>query len=103
LGPAIRRLFDSLEILSTVSRRLDLYVMSGRLTASTEAQLWELVFKMADNALVDKARGFRETLRATEGEDSELAYALAKRLRKASSESDAAFDIEIEKCRAIAR
>jgi len=50
---------------------------------------------MADNALVDKARVF-ESLRRHRGRGQRACVALAKRLRKASSESDAAFDIEIE-------
>ena len=56
LAPTMRRVFDSMDILSTLGRRLDLYVMSGKISASNEAQLWSLLFKMADHALVDKAR-----------------------------------------------
>jgi DNA-directed RNA polymerase specialized sigma24 family protein len=59
LAPTMRRVFDSMDILSTLGRRLDLYVMSGKVQASNEAQLWSLLFKMADHALVDKARMFR--------------------------------------------
>lgn len=59
LAPTMRRVFDSLDILSTLGRRLDLYVMSGKVSASNEAQLWSLLFRMADHALVDKARMFR--------------------------------------------
>ncbi|MBX3356961.1 MAG: hypothetical protein KF745_00890 [Phycisphaeraceae bacterium] len=81
LGRAMRRLFDSQELLSTVSRRLDLYVRSGRLEAATEAQLWALVFRIADNSLADKVRIFRR-LRDTEGEDSEFARGLADRIKQ---------------------
>ncbi len=97
LGTAIRRLFDSLDILSTLGRRLDLYVMSGRLQVASEAQLWNLLFRMADNALVDKARVFRR-LQAVEGEDSEFAQQLALRLREAESQGDSGVEIEIDKC-----
>lgn len=97
LGTAIRRLFDSLDILSTLGRRLDLYVMSGRLQVASEAQLWNLLFRMADNALVDKARVFRR-LQAVEGEDSEFAQQLALRLREAEIQGDSGVEIEIDKC-----
>jgi hypothetical protein len=97
LGPSIRRLFDSLEILSTLGRRLDLYVMSGRVNAANEAQLWTLVCKMADNALIEKGRLFRR-LQNAEGEDGEFAQALARRLRKAESANEVGVEIEIEKC-----
>lgn len=97
LGLSMRRLFDSLDILSTVGRRLDLYVMSGRLTAVSEDQLWSLVFQMADHALIDKARLFRR-LQATEGEDSEFARDMVLRLQKAELEHSAGVELEIERC-----
>jgi hypothetical protein len=83
LGPTMRRLFDSQEILSTVSRRLDRYVRSGRVRAATETQLWTLVFKRVDAALVDKTRIARR-LRSVEGDDSEFARALLNRIERAS-------------------
>lgn len=82
LGPSMRRLFDSQEILSTLSRRLDRYVRSGRLQASTEPQLWALVFKMVDAALIDKVRIIRR-LRHAEGEDSEFARTWLSRIDRA--------------------
>lgn len=83
LGPSMRRLFDSQEILSTLSRRLDRYVRSGRLQASTEPQLWALVFKMVDAALIDKVRIIRR-LRHAEGEDSEFARTWLSRIDRAA-------------------
>lgn len=82
LSPAMRRLFDSQEILSTVGRRLDIYVRDRRIAAGTPGELWSLITKMADHALVDKARAFRriEELRA---EDGEVARALTDRLDRA--------------------
>ena len=95
LGPSIRRLFDSMEILSTLGRRLDLYVMSGRVQADDESQMLGLLFKMAENALVDKARVFRR-LESVESADSEFAHELEIRLRKAESECDTGAEIELE-------
>jgi hypothetical protein len=97
LGPAIRRLFDSLEILSTLGRRLDLYVMSGRLQATNETQLWGLLFKMADNALIDKARLFKR-LQLTEGEDYDFARELSSRLHEAEETAESGVEIEIDNC-----
>ncbi len=68
LGPRMRRLFDSQDILSTVLRRFDLYVRSGRLMASTEAQLWTLIIRIAEAAVVDKVR-LLERLKAAEEAD----------------------------------
>lgn len=97
LGPHIRRLFDSLDILSTIGRRLDLYVMSGRLQAASEAQLWNLLFKLADNAMVDKARIFKQ-LQDAEGEDSEFAQQFAHRLHDAEHDGTTGAELEIENC-----
>lgn len=97
LGPAVRRLFDSMDILSTLGRRLDLYVMSGRLQVASEAQLWSLLFKMADHALVDKARVIK-MLQHTEGEDSDFAHEFARRLRHADRVDSSGAELEIDKC-----
>jgi DNA-directed RNA polymerase specialized sigma24 family protein len=96
LTPAMRRLFDSQDIVSTVGRRLDLYVLSGRLEAASEGQLWALVLRMANNAVIDKSRVFRR-LQKVEDEDSPLAQELLKRLREAERESDERIVIEIER------
>ena len=53
LGPAMRRLFDSQDIVSTLGRRLDLYVRSGRLEAVSGDQLWSLIMKMAEHGVID--------------------------------------------------
>jgi len=82
LGPAMRRLFDSQEILSTLGRRLDVFVGSGSLRATSIEELWSLVFRIADNSLIEKARVFR-SLEAKEGEDSPLAYKMLQRLKDA--------------------
>lgn len=96
LGPSMRRLFDSQEILSTLSRRLDRYVRSGRLQASTEPQLWALVFKMVDAALIDKVRIIRR-LRHAEGEDSEFARSWLTRIDRAGRSSNPDGDgVELE-------
>ena len=95
LNPGMRRLFDSQEILSTLSRRLDRYVRAGRVEAASEPQLWALVFKMVDAALVDKVRIIRR-LRHVEGEDSPFAQTLLTRLDDAGrrGEEDIALQLD---------
>ena len=96
LNPAMRRLFESQEILSTFGRRLDTFIGTGRLNAESVPQLWSLLFRIADNSLIEKARVFRR-LEAREGEDSVLAHRVAQRLRDAErGETDGAL-IEIDR------
>ncbi len=93
LSRAMRRVFDSLEILSTVSRRLDSYVHAGRLEARTAPQLWSLVFRITDAAVIDKVRVFKR-LERVEGEDSPLAAQLRARLNEAPEDT---IEVEIER------
>lgn len=95
LNPAMRRLFDSQDILSTVGRRLDLYVRSGNLEASNESQLWALVFRMALNAVIDKSRMYRR-LQEAEGPDGHFAQELLRRFRQAERKSSTEVAIELE-------
>ena len=96
LSPAMRRLYDSQDILSTLGRRLDQYVSGGRLQAATEDELWAIVFRMAENAVVDKARVVRR-LQKIEGEDSGFARAFAQRLDQVERERDSGVEIEIDR------
>jgi len=93
LNQPMRRLFDSEEIFSTLSRRLDLYVGNRRMEASNEVELWSLVLRMAEHALIDKARLF-QWLESTEGPDSDFARDMLARLRDA--ERVRGEDIEVE-------
>lgn len=95
LNSGMRRIFDSQEILSTVGRRLDRYVMQGQLHADSEPQLWSLLFRMIDAALVDKARTYRR-LRRVEGEDSEFASRLLGRMQERDRQSEDGGEIELE-------
>ncbi len=99
LNPSMRRLFDSLDILSTIGRRLDSYVRSGKLEAVSEAQLWALVVRMADNAVIEKSRIFRR-LQRVEAEDSQFSQELLNRLRQAERRGHNGFEAELEKAMA---
>jgi len=92
----MRRLFDSDEIFSTLTRRLDQYVSQGRLRAVTEESLWALVGAMADHALIDKARLYQR-LESIEGSDGQMAHLLLRRLREADLRRRDGAQIEIEK------
>lgn len=96
LGPGMRRLFDSQEILSTLGRRLDQFVLAGRLRAESAPELWSLVFTIAENALVEKSRVLK-ALEAREGEDSPLAHRLASRLRELDGRSEDGPEIELDR------
>lgn len=96
LSPAMRRLFDSQEILATVARRLDRMVASGRLRATSDGEVWSLVFTIADRSLIEKARLFR-TLQAKEGEDSPLALGILSRLQRADQNDPEAPMIELDR------
>lgn len=85
LGAAMRRLFDSQEILSTVGRRLDRYVRVGGLEAESPGQLLQLVFRMAEGAVIDKVRVFKR-LERVEGEDSHFAQEFSSRLHDADTD-----------------
>lgn len=85
LGAAMRRLFDSQEILSTVGRRLDRYVRVGGLEADSPGQLLQLVFRMAEGAVIDKIRVFQR-LERVEGEDSQFAQEVSSRLQDADND-----------------
>ena len=102
LNPSMRRLFDSLDILSTIGRRLDSYVRSGKLEAASEAQLWALVVRMADNAVIEKSRIFRR-LQKVEAEDSRFSQELLNRLRQAERSGHNGFEVELEKAMAQIR
>lgn len=96
LSQPMRRVFDSQDILSTLARRLDRFVSSGRLEAATEGQLWSLLQRMAEHAVVDKARVFRR-LQSVETEDSGFARAMLARLRGLERKSEDAPEIEIDR------
>ncbi|MFM9996166.1 MAG: hypothetical protein ACKVU4_10235, partial [Phycisphaerales bacterium] len=96
LSQPMRRVFDSVDILSTLARRLDRFVSSGQLGATTENQLWSLLQRMAEHAVVDKARVFRR-LQSVEAEDSGFARTMLARLRSVEHKSEDAPEVEIDR------
>jgi len=96
LSPAMRRLFDSQEILATVARRLDMLVANGQIHAVSDGQVWSLVFTIVDHSLVEKARVYRG-LRAKEGEDSALAEKILARLKESERVREDGPELEIDR------
>ena len=94
LSPAMRRIFDSQEIVSTIGRRLDLFVRNGGVRARNEAELWALIHHMAENAVIDKARVFRR-LEQVENEDGPFAHDFARRLRIAEGQENGGAEMVI--------
>ncbi len=84
LGASVRRMFDSLDILSTIGRRFDRYVRDGKLQALDEPGLWALLFRMAEAAVIDKVRVVKR-LQVAEGEDSPVARELLARMSVAEN------------------
>lgn len=56
LGRALRRVFDSEDLLATVRRRVDRYVAAGTLEAEHERQLWALIGRIADRVVQAQVR-----------------------------------------------
>lgn len=77
MNSQMRRLFDSQEILSTVARRLDEFVVSRSLGTINRARLWGLIATIAQNAVVDKARILKRIARV-EDLDRELNETLTR-------------------------
>lgn len=86
LGPRIRRMFDSEDIMSTVLRRLDRYASEGRLQVATHAQFIALLREISEAAVVDKARVVAR-LERVERSDESLAHALRRSLASPDPDS----------------
>lgn len=86
LGPGMRRLFDSMELLSTITRRLDRCIRAQSLRAESDVQLWALIYQIADNCLTNRVKIYAR-LKEIEGggEDSEIVRLLTDRMRAAES------------------
>lgn len=91
LSPALRRLLDSSDVVSTVSRRLDDLVQRGGLHLVNERQLWGLVNQLARAAIVDKARALNR-LRELEDPEGQWARAFLQRVESAEREGRDSFD-----------
>lgn len=97
LGRSLRRLFDSQELSSTVARRFDQFVRSGKVRAETPGQLVALLEQIANNALARKIRVMEHLRRVESAEDSPLASALLDRLRTADESGPEEAELAIDR------
>lgn len=95
LGRAMRRLVDSQELLSTISRRFDAAVREQAVLALDEAQLFALVFKIGDYAMADKGR-VMAGLERVESEDSQFAFEVRSRLARADRFNKGSMELELD-------
>lgn len=65
----IRDIYDSAEIMSTVQRRLDVYVRTQRIAAADPTELWALINRMIDHAVIEKTRKY-DSVRRLEQESA---------------------------------
>ncbi|MGI9015118.1 MAG: hypothetical protein ACR2GY_12850 [Phycisphaerales bacterium] len=91
LSARVRRVYDSQEILSTIGRHLDDYVMQGRFSIECTHGVWALIDRMTDNALVDKARKVR-SIRESEQRGAEVASTLRLQMQSDAARLGAARD-----------
>jgi DNA-directed RNA polymerase specialized sigma24 family protein len=95
IGRAVRRVFDSEDIFSTVCRRLDEFVLSGSVRATTVPEMLSLIQAIAQRSVIDKAR-IVERLMRVEAEDGPLAYEILQHAGS-GAQSDVQFQGSIER------
>jgi DNA-directed RNA polymerase specialized sigma24 family protein len=65
LSPSMRRVFDSLDVMSSMARRFDAAVMQGQVRVESEEDLFRYLRVVAQHAAIDHAR-VSERLRRTD-------------------------------------
>ena len=91
LNGGARRLFDSLDVMSTLMRRVDKLACEGNLRARSEGELIALLVRIADNAVIDRRR-VADRLREAEAADSGWARAMASRVDE-PEDADVGLDV----------
>lgn len=90
IGPSMRRLVDSQDLLSTITRRLCQRVLGHRVEAENGRQLWALVYRIGNDALVDRVRVVSR-LRSLEEAGSPFVNAMRQRLDGQGNTSETEF------------
>lgn len=67
IGPRLRRVLDSEDVLSTVTRRLDGLVRDGAIRAGTNAEFWSLISAIANHAVSENIRALKRECNTVEG------------------------------------
>ncbi|HZW08583.1 MAG TPA: ECF-type sigma factor [Phycisphaerales bacterium] len=94
IGRSMQRLVDSQDLLSTIARRLCQRVSNRRIRAVDRRQLWAMVYRIGDGALVDRVRVLAR-LRSLEADSSEFVHMLRERLDRPEDVAGAAFAEEL--------
>lgn len=96
IGSSMRRLVDSQDLLSTIARRLCQRVMVGGVRAEDSSQLWALIYRIGNDALVDRIR-ILNRLQSLEREGSPFVRGLRERLSDAGQRSESEFAEELSR------
>lgn len=95
LGPRMRRVFDSADILSTVLRRIVHYASAHEIHARSESELWALIMKVADAAVLQKVRLIGR-LKRVEADDAPFAELMDSALGRDSAVDEDSDDAVID-------
>ena len=85
-----RRLFNTLDIFSTLMHRLDQRLLSREMSFDTPAAVIAYAMRMADHIVIDRARTVR-SIENAEKHDRRLAMALSKRIASMETPGDEEF------------
>ena len=91
LSARTRRLFNTLDIFSTLMHRLDQRLASRDMSFDTPAAVIAYALKMADHIVIDRARTAR-AIENAEQHDRRLALVLSKKVETLDSLSDSEFE-----------
>ncbi|MFG0260604.1 MAG: ECF-type sigma factor [Phycisphaerales bacterium JB041] len=96
IGASMHRLVDSQDLLSTISRRLCQRVQNGRVRAEDDQQLWALVYRIGNDALIDRVK-IVSRLRSLESEGSPFVRGMRDRLDQGGVDSPQEFAEELHR------
>lgn len=96
IGRSMQRLVDSQDLLSTIARRLCQRVSARRVRAADRRELWALVLRIGNGAMVDRIR-IVSRLRELEAGSSEFVHGLRARLDREDDPSGAVFAQELSR------
>lgn len=96
IGASMHRLVDSQDLLSTIARRLCQRVMNQRIRADDQRELWALVYRIGNDALVDRVK-ILSRLRSLESEGSPFVQSMRDRLDQSGRAGQREFAEELER------
>lgn len=94
IGPRMRRLVDSQDLLSTILRRLCQRMRGTGIRAENHRQFWALVYRIGNDALIDRIQVISR-LRELESGGSHFASSMADRLITEGPDADREFATQL--------